>query len=316
MNGSVPDIHQILEYRADTAIVRMLPVGLALCFLGLLGLALLDADRPSGRDFAELILAIGICLTAGIGIIGLALWKRFNRSRPVFVLSPAGVHYRIPWVKEFVVPWREIRGVDAIDITSSNWSIRRPGTITFSDVTAVLVSKEFYDAYIHVSSLFLRGPGWGNVFVPKDALVQMALHHELVSVEPRALREAVKARWQAFHDQPVKPRGASMLAATRGWKRAIRRNDVAARAGPGIAMGDNPKTMSAWQTVQIIVPLIGIAIVLSNLLGLWATQGQITARKERMKWEQEDKRRQEERKKFDEEAKKRDQRFQEMFRRF
>jgi predicted polyphosphate/ATP-dependent NAD kinase len=81
-------------------------------------------------------------------------------------------------------------------------------------------------------------------------------------------------------------------------------------------MGDNPKTMSAWQTVQVIVPLIGIAIVLSNLLGLWATQGQATAREERMKWEQEDRRRQEERKKFDEEAKERDRKFQDMFRRF
>ena len=65
MNVSAPDIHQILEYRADTAIVRLLPVGLGLCFLGFLGLALINADRRSGRDFAEIVLAIWYLLDGG-----------------------------------------------------------------------------------------------------------------------------------------------------------------------------------------------------------------------------------------------------------
>jgi len=82
-----------------------------------------------------------------------------------------------------------------------------------------------------------------------------------------------------------------------------------------VAAGDNPKTMSVWEAVQIIIPLIGIAIVLTNLLGLWATQWQIKAREDRKKFEEWDRQQQEFRKKLDEERKERDQRFQELFRR-
>jgi hypothetical protein len=80
-------------------------------------------------------------------------------------------------------------------------------------------------------------------------------------------------------------------------------------------MGDNPKTFSAWDTVLIVLALIGIAIVASNLLGLWATEGQTKAREERKAWEERDRQQQEERKKFDQEQKERDRRFQELFRR-
>lgn len=317
MNVSGPDVHQILEYRADTAIVRLLPVGLGLSFLGLLGLALLDSDRDSAGEFAKIVLAICILLTAGPGIIALSLWRRANRSRPVFVLSPLGVHYRIPWVKEFLIPWREIRGIDTIDITTSNWSYRNPGTFTFHDVTVILVPKSFYDARIFVDSLFLRGPSWGSNFIPKGDLVQVALHHELVSIEPRALRDAVEARWHAFRNQPrddvpVKPKGASVPAMRSGWRKAIRRSDA---PPPGIAMGDNPKTFSVWDTALIVLALIGIVIVASNLLGLWATQGQTKAHDARKEWEARSKQYQEERKTFEREQKERDQRFQELFRR-
>jgi hypothetical protein len=315
MNVSGPDVHQILEYRADTAFARLLPTGLGLCFLGLLGLALLDGDR----DF-QIILAIGILLAAGPGIVAFALFKRSNRGKPVFVLSPMGVHYRIPWVKEFLIPWREIRGIDTIDITTSNWSYRNPGTMTFSNVTAVLVPKPFYDARIHVGALLLRGPGWEANFIPKGDLVQVALHHELVSAEPRALREAVEARWHAFRDQssPIaapaaaENKRASVPSVKTAWKKAIRRSEA---PPPGIAMGDNPKTMSTWDTVLIIAALIGIAVVSSNLLGLWATEGQTKAHDARKEWEAWDRKLKDESKKRDQEQKERDQRFQEIFRR-
>jgi hypothetical protein len=275
---------------------------------------LLDGDR----DF-EFILAVCILLTVGPGIIALALFRRANRGKPIFVLSPMGVHYRIPWVKELLIPWREIRGVDTLDIAGSSWS-RNPGT--FSDVTVILVPKPFYDARIFIDSLLLRGPGWECNFIPKGDLVQVALHHELVSVEPRALREAVEARWQAFRNQPPaaasvtmgegKPKTTSVPAGLGKWKKAIRRS---AAPPPGIAMGDNPKTFSAWDTVLIVLALIGIAIVASNLLGLWAMEGQTKAHDARKEWESWNKQIQEERKKFEQEQKERDQRFQELFRR-
>lgn len=321
MTIDASDVHQVLEFRADTAIVRLLPAGLALCFLGLLGFALYDAESPS----TEMVLAICVLVVAGVGITVFALWRRSNRSKPVFVLSPAGVHYRIAGVKTFLVPWREIRGIDTVNITSWNWSIRNPGTMIFSNVTVFLVSKKFYDAHIFINSLLLRGPAWENIFITKGALVQVALHHELVSVEPRVLRDAVEARWHAFRDQPsgsdgipVKSARASVPTVIAGWRKKIGRRDAAARPDSTsgvVAMGANPKAMPVWEAVQIIVPLIGIAIVLSNLLGLWAMQGQVQAREERKKWEERDRQQKEFRKKLDEEQKERDRRFQEMFRR-
>ena len=189
--------------------------------------------------------------------------------------------------------------------------------MTFGNVTVILVPKPFYDARIFVDSFLLRGPGWENNFIPKGDLVQVALHHELVSAEPRALRAAVEARWHAFRNQPrddapVKPKGTSVPAVTTGWRKAIRRSDA---PPPGIAMGDNPKTMPVWDTLLTVLALIGIAIVSSNLLGLWATEGQTKARAERKAWEERDRQQQEERKKFEQEQKERDRRFQEMFRR-
>jgi hypothetical protein len=302
MSGTTPDIHQILEYRADTAIGRLLPTGLFLLFLGLLSLVVLRADPPSGRDFAEFVLAAGILLTVGPGVIALALFRRANRGKPIFVLSPLGIHYRIPWVKEFLIPWREIRGVD-----------------TFSNVTVILVSRPFYNARIFVDSYFLRGPGWGNNFIPKGDLVQVALHHELVSVEPRALREAVEARWQAFRNQP--PAAASPAAdesgskaanVPAGWRKATVRSD--APPGPGIAMGDNPKMMSTWQAVLITAALIGIVAVLTNLLGLWSFEGQTRAREGRANWDE--KKMLEERREMQKGLDETDRRINEMLRRF
>jgi hypothetical protein len=318
MNDSVPDVHQVLEYRADTAIVRLLPAGLGLLFLGLLGLAVLNADDRSGRD-VEFILAVCVLLVVGPGIIALALFKRANRGKPIFVLSPLGIHYRIPWVKEFLIPWREIRGVDTIDITSSNWSLRNPGTMTFSDVTVILVPRPFYNARIFVDSYFLRGPGWESNFIPKGDLVQVVLHHELVSVEPRALHEAVEARWHAFRNQPSaaalpvagegSPKAANVPA---GWRRATVRSG--APPGPGVAMGDNPKAMSTWRAVQVIAALIGIALVLTHLLGLWSWEGQTKTREGRANWDE--KKTLEERREMQKGLDETDRQINEMLRRF
>lgn len=319
MNVSVSDIHQTLEYRVDTAVVRLLPIGLALCFLSLFVFAL--NDRPS----AEIIFAGCVVLVAGLGLIWFALWRRSNPGEPLFVLSPMGIFYRT--AKGVLIPWREIKGIDTIDIRTWNWSIRHSGTLKLDGVTVVLVSKEFYDSHIFIDSLFLRGPGWRIKFIPKGSLIQIALHHEIVSVERQALRQAVEARWHAFRGQPagsttgddksVKSKRTSVPRVTAAWRRMTGRSDAAARPSPtlGIAAGDNPRAMSTWEAVQIIVPLIGIAVVLSNLLGLWATPRQTKAREERKKWEELDRRRQEDMKRLEEEQKKRDKVWQEFFRR-
>lgn len=298
MTGEVTDVHQTLEYRFDTAIVRLLPTGLALCFLGLLTFVLIEGGDPP----LDMVLAGCVLVAAGVGLSAFALWRRQNPGKPLFVLSPMGVHYRIAWVKEVLVPWHEIKGIDTIDITTWNWSFRRPDTMTFHNVTVILVSQQFYEAHIHLDSLFLRGPGWGNTFIPRGPLMQMALHHEAASTEPNALREAVEARWRAFRDQVPKVRSAISVISGAGRR----------RASAAVAAGDKPRrVLSNWEKVKILVPAIGIAVVLSNLLGLWATSGQTASREERRKWEQ----REEERKKLGEGQKRNEEKWKEFFRR-
>ena len=100
--------------------------------------------------------------------------------------------------------------------------------------------------------------------------MQMALHHEFVSVEPRALREAVEARWLAFRERPaaasartsVPSVGPNAITAP-GHSNAS--TSAAPRAAPKagvVAMGESPKAMSWWEATKIIILLIGIAIVL------------------------------------------------------
>lgn len=296
MNDSTADVQQTLEYRADTALARLLPSGLFLLFLGILMLAM--EDKPNAKD----VLVTGILLIAGFGLTAFALWRRWNSGGPMFVLSPAGVHYRIAGVKNFLIPWREIRSVDTIDVTSWDWSIKNPGTITFHGVTALTVSKEFYQTYIHVRSLFLRGPSWGNVFIAKAPHMQVALHPYLVSTDPRALRDAVVARWQAFRNQPVAS-GSSVPATRRP------------PMPHGTVMGESPRTMPWWDTALTVVFLIGIAVALSNFLGLWSTKGQIEERAERAHWAEQRKKWHEDARKLREQQEEMDRRIKEQLRR-
>jgi hypothetical protein len=183
------------------------------------------------------------------------------------------------------------------------------------DVTVILLPKPFYDQRIFVDSILLRGPGWKANFVPKGSLVQMALHHELVSVEPRALREAVEARWLAFRDRPAGEPARTSVPGVSAASSSNASNTVAARAAPEaeiVAMGDSPKTMSRWEATKIIVLLIGIAIVLTNLAGLWQLSGnaqeseaRAKAREERKYWAESARRRKEESKRLEAEDKER-----------
>ena len=118
MNVSGQDINQTLEYRSATAIVRLLPTGLLLVFLGLLIFALVDLDREPWT-----LIGIVLCWVVGGALVGLTLWRRWNPGKPLFTLSPAGIHYRIPMVKEILIPWQEIQGVDTIDVEAGYWSI-------------------------------------------------------------------------------------------------------------------------------------------------------------------------------------------------
>jgi hypothetical protein len=283
MNVDVRDVHQVLEYRLATTIVRLLPIGLLLIFLSLVIFALVDPAREPIRTF----IGIGICMVMGIGVIGIALWTRSDPGKPLFTLSPAGIHFRIAWVKEFLIPWHEIKGVDTIDVETGYWSMLwsthtlRYNDMTFHGVTAVLVPKQFYESRIYVDSFFLRGPGWDANFIPKGSLVQVALHREIVSCPAQELRVAVEARWNAFRDQPaIEPARSSVPRVTAAGKVAPPAKPA---AKPGVARGESPKSMPLWETVIVVALLIGIAGASANIAGMWNLPGQAEDRVKRAK---------------------------------
>jgi hypothetical protein len=69
MNVSGQDINQTLEYRYTTALVRLLPTGLLLIFLGLFILSLFDPDR---EPVVTLIVVV-VALALGGALLALAL---------------------------------------------------------------------------------------------------------------------------------------------------------------------------------------------------------------------------------------------------
>ena len=75
-------------------------------------------------------------------------------------------------------------------------------------------------------------------------------------------------RWGGY---PVIVHGAQPATPVR-WRRGQRTQ----RTGLGTAM-------SPWEVTKVIVPLIGIAVVLANLIGLWDLPGQDKAREVRTK---------------------------------
>jgi hypothetical protein len=307
-------IDRTLEYRSTAVVVKLLPSGLLLIFLGLLILVLAD-PAPIWT-----MIPAALCVTFGICVVGLALWRRVRHGKPMLTLSPDGIGYRIPWLKSFDIPWREIRGVDTIDTEARYWSfwdfyygfqvIPNRKVVIYPNVTVVLVSKQFYDQRIVIPPLLLPGPAWRPNFIPKDDLVQVALHHDLMSVEPRSLREAVEARWIAFRDRPGK---ASVPRVAMAGDTATASIPAVANATSGtvvVAMGESPKAVSRWRVVASSMLVIGIAIMLANLAGLWDLPGQdkvrdirTKARTEQKAWADSIKRSREESKKLEAEQK-------------
>lgn len=185
------DVQRTLAFGRQKLNCKWLLLGLV-CLA--LGIGLLWAKSP--RATAEDILMCTLAIALGGFIAGYALFRMAVPGKPLVVLSRSGIRMQIEWVKHFDIPWHEVRGVDTIDIHAN---LGRH-SVTFEGVTVVLVSRAFYQRRIHIASWLLRGPGWDANFIPKDDLVQVALHHEALPVEASDLRTAVEMRWQAFRD--------------------------------------------------------------------------------------------------------------------
>ena len=77
--------------------------------------------------------------------------------------------------------------------------------------------------------------------------MQMVLHYMLFAIPPEQVRKPIEARWQAFrNDQPSSLPGARPIPQAREIY------------GAWSIQG------SLWQTIQFLVPLIGIIAILAD----------------------------------------------------
>jgi hypothetical protein len=185
-----------------------------------------------------------ILVMGGVGWIALALYRHFNPARPILTLSPAGVSYHVPWLKDLTIPWHEIQAVGALERGGG------PGIIPnrFDDTTVVLISTEFYEQTILVRRRLLAGRGWYEMFIPRGSSMQMVLHFGLFSIPPKDIREPVETGWKAFRTE--RPRGAGAAPAD--------------RRVYGVWSVDG----SLWQAIKFLVPLIGIIVILVDSTGV------------------------------------------------
>jgi len=142
-----------------------------------------------------------VVVVIGFALCMYEMHRHFHPGKPMLALSPEGVRWNIEWVRELFVPWHEVKALRKITVTDR--TSRSPFPPKFENVTALVVTNDFYDRALHVDNVLLRGPGWGNMFIAdeKNGVMQFALHDEILPVKKDELYAAVETRWKAFRDK-------------------------------------------------------------------------------------------------------------------
>ena len=207
MGGKAIDVHGTRKFGSVVDLAKLYPIVIGAILLGVLMIALANIGSEN-RQTEGLIL--GLLLIVGALIFLAHAYRRSREpSRTLLELSPAGVHYHLGEDKTFRIPWNQIHGLTTIDI--------RSGKITFRDVTALVVSDDFFEANLPLKSWWERA-GWGSHFIPKDGMMQVALFHEGLSASADELWDEVETRWRVLSGHPDAPVLSSpRIVKKRGW---------------------------------------------------------------------------------------------------
>lgn len=184
-----------------------------------------------------------LMIIGGTGWIAAAVFRHVRPPRPVLALSPAGLAYHGPLIKDLLIPWGEIEGVGGLEAIGMNGHPFRD-----DNVPVVTVSREFFEQHIAPQRSVMRGPrsSWDGMFFAKGASMQMVLHPLFFSVKPKDIREPIAARWKAFREGSPSAQPSAMPVRELGkW------------------------SLTRWQAIAWGVPLIGIAAVLLHSMGVW-----------------------------------------------
>lgn len=163
-----------------------------------------------GLGFGALLIAAGgrkdfvgagyVLVLIGFLLCMYAMHRHFHPGKPLLSLGLDGVRFKLDLMKELHVPWHEVKALRKIDV--SDVTARGPFAGSFHGVTALVISNAYYDRHLDPGNLLLRGPGWGNLFIPgDDGRMQFALYGGLVSLSEHELFTAVETRWKAFRER-------------------------------------------------------------------------------------------------------------------
>jgi hypothetical protein len=226
MTAPKSDVHRILTYTDSRVVTVLLFVSLALFALGLLYISTYESyDR---RHIYGWLMGV-----AGVGLAIAAHFKLFKAASPLLVLSPRGLKLSSTG-KDVFIPWPEVRGVEKVSFSSwtAVWTSfpPMPVPVFFKDVTAVLISRDFYeDEVVSAYPTLVHHRIWSRTFRSQgDNLMQVLLHHDLLPAKGEELRREVAARWYAFRDAdmadapPTPPRTGSADSTAPAPKRKIR----------------------------------------------------------------------------------------------
>lgn len=124
-------------------------------------------------------LVLAIC--AGFGLF--QVYKLVG-AQAALTLSPKGIAYAYDGIR-FSIPWREIHAIALLDVP-------------YKDVTAMTISRRFYDAHIHSPYGKLLNPNRQDYFEIGEDTVRVALYAAFIAVDAKDVFAMVEARWKAF----------------------------------------------------------------------------------------------------------------------
>lgn len=270
INMPPPDnIYAERTYSSGPYLLKSVPGILSVVFLCLIALRFADGKA----QFAGWVGLVGCAV-----MLAVLLWPTLFKAAPLLTLTAAGLVYRS--IAKVVIPWRDIEDIEVRD-----HSFRyRMNKVSLPDSTVIWLKRNVFDGSVGNQSWFARGPFWYEKLILEDDKIGIVIPPEFVSESPEALHQAIYARWQAFG-----PRRAPASSIRVPWL-----------ALPSV----QPAKSNGWLAIKLTLPLIGIAIVLANIAGVWETQQQRSTREMRERWAEERRRDDEERRKRDEQWKK------------
>jgi hypothetical protein len=184
----------------------------------------------------------------GCGYIAYALLRHHYPERPIVQLSPPGVSFNRPWLRDLFIPWQEIEAVGHLEVP-------RPGgpPSTHPNAIVVVVSNNFYVRNIAPKRSFLAPPGSELMFQPKGGAMQVVLTSPELVVAPGDFLAPIEARWKAFRDRPVSVPQTGEPSQKR------------------IALGTWAFDGSWWQIIRFLAPLVAAAGVALHASGFGPT---------------------------------------------